>query len=118
MAPSKGGKNSCKRACKTPGLVAGTPGPVSPLRAAQAGKSSSDLKCSCSLKPATEPPAAAQCFLRAACEGRGASHLLQWSRGVVPVECNNMDEQRKTATFSDRAFLGILVGVALLQDRL
>lgn len=112
MAPSKGGKNSCKRACKTPGLVAGTPGPVSPLRAAQAGKSSSDLKCSCSLKPATEPPAAAQC------EGRGASHLLQWSSEVVPVVCNNMDEQGKTATFSDRAFLGILVGVALLQDRL
>lgn len=51
-----------------------------------------------------EPPAAAQCFLPAACEGRGATHLLKWSGGVVPVVCNKKSEQSKTVTFWDPAF--------------
>lgn len=53
-----------------------------------------------------EPPAAAQCFLPAACEGCGATHLLQWSSGL--------SLQWKTVTLSAQAFLSLLVGVALV----
>lgn len=63
-----------------------------------------------------EPPtAAARCFL-----------LERVVRALVPLTCcsgvipvvHNKDEQRKTVSFSDRAFLSLSVGVALLQDHL
>lgn len=104
MAPLKGGKNSCKRACQTPGLAAGTPDPVSPPE----GSPSREQQLG--FEVFLKPPAPAQRFLRAACE---LLVPLTCCTGAVIVP--DSDQQRKTVTFSDPAFLSLLVGLALLQ---